>query len=128
MKTSYRLIGLFWDHRPESSLSLEPIDYDPLYLEAGHPDCLFDFAGKHRYITLTELLSVDSQHAADSLSAKLTGSTGIAVIYDFNPTFQGSTACLFFRHRVKQALKLLEDMVPDVSVKLMKAPELGLAA
>lgn len=66
MKSSYRLIGMFWDHRPESNALLEPVAYDPFYLEAGHPDCLFDCDGKHRYVTLTGLLTVNSQQGMDA--------------------------------------------------------------
>ena len=128
MKNSYQLIGLFWDHRPESTVSLEPVAYDPFYLEAGHPDCLFDCNGKNRYVTLTELLSLNSQEDADILVARLAGSAGIAVICNFAVQSRGSVVQAFLRHRVLQSVRLLEDMMPESSVTLMNPPELEMAA
>ncbi|TPF89058.1 hypothetical protein [Bifidobacterium sp. UTBIF-56] len=119
---------MFWDHRPESTVSLEPKAYDSFYLEAGHPDCLFDGNGKHRYVTLTELLSLNSQKDADVLVARLAGSADIAVICVFVVQSRGSVVQMFLRHRVLQAVRLLEDMMPESSVTLMNPPELGMAA
>lgn len=128
MKSSYRLIGVFWDHRPEATVSLVPAAYDPFYLEAGHPDCLFDCKGKHRYVTLTELLSLNSQEDLDRLASRLGGCVGIAVISDFAMRSRGSVVRQFLQHRLLQAICLLESAVPEASVTLMASPELEVAA
>ena len=92
------------------------------------PDCLFDCDGKHRYVTLTGLLAVDSQQDMDALLARLEGCTGIGVILDYKPASWGNVVRAFFRHRMLQALRLLEDRMPYASVRLMEPPDLGLAA
>ncbi|WP_140558055.1 hypothetical protein [Bifidobacterium sp. UTCIF-39] len=122
MKKSYRLPGVFWDHRPESISALESVAYNPFYLKVGHPECLFDYNGKHRCISLTELLSLSSQTAVDSLARQLLNVTAIAIICDYKPEFYGSIANKFFQHRIRQALRLLEDLVPDTAVTLMQPP------
>ncbi|NMM98698.1 hypothetical protein [Bifidobacterium olomucense] len=128
MKSTYKLIGVFWDHRPESNTSLEPIDYDPFYLEAGHPDCLFDCIGKRRYITLSKLLAADSEQTVSTLTTQLVDCTGIAVLCDYTPTSQGCVPQRFFRHRVRQILQLLESILPNASITLMRPPDMKLVA
>ena len=128
MKRSYRLIGAFLDHRPESNTSLEPVAYDPFYLEAGHPDCLFDCEGKRRYITLTEIFAVDSQQELDAILSQLTDCSDIGVICDCEPASRGSVPRRFFQHRALQAIRLLENRLPHATVKLMQPPSLELPA
>ena len=41
MKSTYDLIGTFWDGRPADAVA-QTVPYDPLMPEAGTPYCLFD--------------------------------------------------------------------------------------
>lgn len=47
MKSTYDLIGTFWDGRPADAVA-QTVPYDPLMPEAGTPYCLFDINGKRR--------------------------------------------------------------------------------
>lgn len=128
MKTSYKLIGLFWDHRPESESPLDTVPFDPLFLESGHPYCLFDSDAKRRRIPLTRLLALKSQQEAAELTNALIDCASIAVIRDFEPMTQGMVPQSFYRHRLSQAMRLLEDALPGVSIVLMDPPNLEVAA
>lgn len=43
MKSTYDLIGTFWDGRPADAVA-QTVPYDPLMPEAGTPYCLFDIS------------------------------------------------------------------------------------
>lgn len=57
MKSTYDLIGTFWDGRPADAVA-QTVPYDPLMPEAGTPYCLFDINGKRRGIWLSVLFAV----------------------------------------------------------------------
>ncbi len=55
MKSTYDLIGTFWDGRRKRQIA-QTVPYD-LMPEAGTPYCLFDINGKRRGIWLSVLFS-----------------------------------------------------------------------
>lgn len=128
MKNTYQLIGVFWDRRPESESSTELVDFDPLYLEAGEPECLFDCLGKRRYVTVSALLSLSSQQDVERLVSLLRDCTHIAMVNDCDTSNLGGVFDAFFQHRIRQAMHLLEDMLPGITVIVMKSPNLELIA
>lgn len=129
MKSTYHLLGVFWDHRVESTMPLDAAPYDITYAPIGTPICLFDHNGERRTIDLTRLLSINDQNDADHVIAQLRGCSNIAVIVDYRPSGGGITQRDFYTHRLRQALRLLEDHIPHACIVLMNQPgKMGLAA
>ncbi|PJM73708.1 hypothetical protein CS006_00480 [Bifidobacterium primatium] len=128
MKGTYTLPGVFWDHRPETGVLPEPHAYDSSIPEAGTPYCLFDADGTRRSIRLTELLDAPDRHAMENLITRLRGCDAVAVLIDYQPETDGSIQRTFYRRRVRQAIRLLEDSLPGMRVTLMAPPEWRMAA
>lgn len=80
MKNTYKLIGVFWDGKPAADLPAALRPYDPEYLKAGSPPCLFDLAGKRRRVNLSRLLDISGQSDLDSLVDELAGCRSVAVM------------------------------------------------
>lgn len=111
MKSTYDLIGTFWDGRPADAVA-QTVPYDPLMPEAGTPYCLFDINGKRRGIWLSVLFAVRDEADWERVRASLAGCRQIAVIDDCRPRFQGQAAQQFHQHRLRQVLCLLRCEIP----------------
>ena len=127
MKSTYDLIGTFWDGRP-AAVAAETVPYDPLVPEAGTPYCLFDIDGKQRSIRLSALFAVRNDADWKRIKASLTDCRWVAVIDDCRPRFQGEAVQRFHERRLLQALRLLQCEVPDAQIRVMKLPVMGRAA
>ncbi len=127
MKSTYDLIGTFWDGRPADAAT-ETVPYDPLIPEIGTPYCLFDAHGKQRSIRLSALFAVRDETDWEHVKAPLTGCRQIAVIDDCHPRFQGQAVQQFHQHRLRQVLCLLRCEIPGAHVLVMKFSNAGRAA
>lgn len=112
MKTTYRLPGLFWDHRPESHNRSEPVPYDVRYSAFGSPRCLFDCDGNRRFINLTTLFAMSGKDDVKSLHHQLRDCIEVAVMLDYMPSSPGRVQRDFYWQRVRQALCLVEECAP----------------
>lgn len=127
MKSTYDLIGTFWDGRPADAVA-QTVPYDPLMPEAGTPYCLFDINGKRRGIWLSVLFAVRDEADWERVRASLAGCRQIAVIDDCRPRFQGQAVQQFHQHRLRQVLCLLRCEIPGAHVLVMKFPNVGRVA
>lgn len=127
MKSTYDLIGTFWDGRPADTVA-QTVPYDPLMPEAGTPYCLFDVNGKRRGIRLSALFAVRDEADWEQTRASLAGCRQIAVIDDCRPRFQGEVVQRFHRHRLRQALHLLRCEIPGARIRVMRLPDVERAA
>ena len=127
MKSTYDLIGTFWDGRPADAVA-ETIPYNPLMPEAGTSHCLFDVHGKQRSIRLSALFAVRDEMDWEHVKASLAGCRQIAVIDDCRPRFRGEAVQRFHQHRLRQVLRLLRCEIPEAHVLVMKFPDVGRAA
>ncbi len=127
MKSTYNLIGTFWDGRPANTIA-ETVPYDSLMPEAGTPYCLFDIHGKRRSIRLSILFAVQDEADWERVKTSLAGCCQIAVIDDCRPRFQGAVVQRFHEHRLHQALHFLQNEVPEAQIHVMKLPLIERAA
>lgn len=123
MKNTYKLIGVFWDGKPAADLPAALRPYDPEYLKAGSPPCLFDLAGKRRRVNLSRLLDISGQSDLDSLVDELAGCRSVAVMLDYLPRAEGGAHKRFFLHRASQAIGAVSRRLPGAEVVLMAPPE-----
>ena len=121
MKSTYDLIGTFWDGRPGDIIA-ETVPYDPLMPEAGTPYCLFDIHGKRRSIRLSALFAVRDETDWEQVKASLIGCRQVAVIDDCRPRFRGEAVQRFHQHRLRQALHLLRCEIPEARIRVMQFP------
>lgn len=119
MKSTYKLIGAYWDHGflPQGDIALIP--YDPTYLPASSPLCLFDIIEKKRRIGIMELLAADSDAQLSTITDCLGGCNEIAVLLDYQPSAAGSVPRKFYRLRVLQAYGRLSSALPDSNLVFM---------
>lgn len=127
MKSTYDLIGTFWDGRPASAIA-EMVPYDSLMPEVGTPYCLFDIYGKQRSIRLSVLFAVQDETDWERVETSLTGCRRIAVIDDCRPQFQGEVVQRFHKHRLHQVLYFLQAEVPEAQIHVLKLPRIERAA
>lgn len=127
MKSTYDLIGTFWDGRP-ADIVTETVLYDPLLPEAGTPYCLFDIDGKQRSVRLSALFAVRDDADWERIRASLADCRRIAVIDDCRPRFRGGTLQQFHEPRLRQVLHLLQHEVSGAQVHVMQLPTVERAA
>lgn len=123
MKSTYQLIGLFWDGKPKAEDVGSILPYDQSYLPLSHPLCLFDCVEKKRRVYATELFGVDTQADFDALVEELKGYDSVAAIIDYCPGTQMRTHRRFFMHRMCQAIESLSNALPESEVVAMKSRE-----
>ena len=119
MKKSYKLLGLFWDRKPEASAVYELDAYDPDYLAITEQPSLFDLVEKKRRITLTELLNVNTHQAFETIIEKLKGCNSVAIVNDCHPRSRSRIHRDFFLHRLLQVIEALSSKLPESKVMLM---------
>lgn len=119
MKSTYKLIGAFWDHREALGSPLALAEYDPTYLAAGSALCLFDFLEVKRSVTLSELMSADGEADVEGIFEGLRGADKVAVVVDIAPRSTGEVQRRFFRKRALQTLRMLVNELPESEVILM---------
>lgn len=119
MKSTYKLIGVYWDHTPLPKNEVTLVAYDPTYLTAGSPLCLFDLLEKKRRIDITELLAVDSDLQFQTMVDSFSGCDKVAVVLDYQPSCRGSVLHGFYALRVLQAYGKLAYSLSNTRVTLM---------
>ena len=127
MKSTYKLIGVFWDKRPQRDDAIALMDFDPTFLPLDSPLCLFDLIEKKRRIALSHLFAVRHDWQLEELLMKTEGSSLIAIELDCLPQSSGATHQRFFAHRLLQATSALSNQCPSAEVVLM-LPENGRSA
>lgn len=128
MKSTYKLIGVFWDGKPEASGRAAVVPYDPYYLPLSAQPCLLDLIERKRRVGLSQLLGIGSQEDVMSLAEKLEGCGSVAVVVDYLPKAKSSVHRRFFEHRALQALKALSEALPSTEIVFMTPQETKAAA
>ena len=122
MKTSYKLFGIYWDHK--SSVDFQEIaiiPYKPrIDYKAGY--CLFDIIGEFRAIKFSELLSVETDDKWISICTKLKNIGKIAIEIDYVP-FPSEISSAFFLKKLCQIYYALQHDNPDSQLAIQIPPE-----
>lgn len=122
MKSTYKLIGVFWDRKP-ATCRFEIINsFDSSYLELGMQFCLLDIKEKKRCINLTSLLSVDKAEDFDAILKHLKECSSIAILIDYVPQTPSFTQWQFFLHRLYQIVGALNACLPEAEIFFMPPP------
>lgn len=126
MKSTYKLVGLFWDGKPEGKEPDTVYSYDADYLPAAGQPCLFDLIEMKRRIELSELFAANGQVGFEAIVKKLAGCSSLAVVIDCPPKTRGLTQRRFFRHRTLQVFGSLARALPGTKVAAMVPDGMGL--
>lgn len=120
MKSTYKLIGVFWDGRPEMTSGIAIRPYDPFYLALSSQPCLFDIVERKRRVELSRLLEIGSTEEAEMLIEEFAECTSVAVVLDYLPKAKSSVHRKFFEHRLLQVLGSLSELLPEAEIVLME--------
>ncbi len=120
MKSTYHLIGDYWDHKPCVSSHCGILNYEPGFLGADEPPCLFDFIEKKRRVQLTVLWEITTDEELKRLATPLAECDTVAIVLDYTPVSRGSIHLDFYWHRVQQAQQALQSALPNATVFLMR--------
>lgn len=127
MKSTYELIGTFWDGRP-ANFTAKTVPYNPLTPELGTAYCLFDIDGKHRSIRLSTLFAVQNDADWEQIKECVVDCRQITVIDDCRPRFQGEVVQQFHERRLRQVLHLLQRSAPGALVSITDLPNVARVA
>lgn len=128
MKSTYKLIGVFWDGKAEADGCAAVLPYDPYYLPLSSQPCLLDLIERKRRVRLSQLLEIRSQEEVESLAEKLDGCGSVAIVVDYLPKAKANVHRKFFKHRTLQALKTLSDALPETEIVFMEPRKAEAAA
>lgn len=120
MKGTYKLVGVFWDGRPEIIRNVAVKPYDMFYLSLSSQPCLFDLIECKRQIKLSQLLQIQNQEEAAVIIEKLVDCKSVAIVADYIPKVKSSVHCRFFEHRLLQVLGYLSTALPETEILLME--------
>lgn len=116
MKSSYKLIGLIWDHKPSYVQHL-PVKHSnieaPSYLSEP---CIFDLISNKRYIELSALLDVESESQLRDIAYLLADCDELEVRRDYKPTSTNKTHWDYYELRVQQCLTTLCQYLPNTTI------------
>lgn len=127
MKSTYDLIGIFWDGKP-ADFTAKTVPYNPLMPELGTPYCLFDIEGKQRSIQLSALFAVQNSTDWEQIKTTAADCCQITVVDDCRPRFHGEAVQQFHEHRLQQTLHLLQHSVPRAQVCITELPDMARTA
>ena len=119
MKSTYCLVGAFWDGKPADDEMADIVPFDATSGPAGSADSLFDLGGKRRYLRLTDLLSCDDECELDDLLEGLTDSEIVYIAVDWRPNSSNPTIDDYFSLRVRQVFAELQVRLPSCHIALM---------
>ncbi|MCR5593321.1 MAG: hypothetical protein K6F79_06205 [Saccharofermentans sp.] len=123
MKSSYKLFGIFWDHKAGVDFRecvVSPFKYG---IDYRHPYCLFDLVGEYRNIRISEMLSVDSEEEWQCVCNQLRGYNHVALIIDYITDVSSAVASLFYIRKVCQIYHSLQITFPDACIVIQVPPD-----
>lgn len=121
MKSTYQLIGVFWDHKPISNRAYTMVASDNGALDYCSEPCLFDCLCKKRFIYLSTLLNIESSEEASAIIGLLKGTDVLEVRIDYRPKVSNITHDAFYQLRMKQALAFLEISLPHTLITVTES-------
>ncbi len=121
MKSTYKLLGKFWDRRPELKAGLEmlrgPIDC-PDYKQSYD---LFDVKKYVRSVKISEFLRLDDGKRVDSVLEKVKHCDMVVVKLDFSFENDNKIVQNFLSKRVSQCLKYMQEYLGCKKLKITVA-------
>lgn len=121
MKSTYNLIGVYWDGQPDAQ-PIAPVPFDPSFRQISEPRCLFDFIEDRRRISLSDVLSAESDEDIACIASEFASSNLVAVILDCAPQTHGLVQERFYMKRARQAIGRLQRSLPNARVLAMLPP------
>lgn len=116
MKSTYKLFGVFLDHKPGIELCECEVIFSDLGLDYKHPFCLFDYFDEYRTVKITELLSVENIEEWEHIRALLCCYERIAIKIDYIPDMSSRSAVLFYKKKLSQIYYALRDELPGAGI------------
>jgi len=118
MKSTYKLLGLQWDHGPLPSVSpyYELIRKIPNYTVERN---LFDLSSYERQVFITELLSVENIELIKQLVDSVSECDSVYINIDYTPAFKNKDIISFYYLRILQIYAYFCNSLPNARVLLM---------
>lgn len=123
MKSSYKLFGIYWDHKPNTDFNKCKIVSFKQGIDYKHPYCLFDLVGEYRTINISEILSIENDEAWRLLSDQLKRYKNIAIKIDFITKSSSQVASVFYKKKLCQIYYALQQELPNASIVIQVPPE-----
>jgi hypothetical protein len=119
MKSTYKLLGTFWDHKCPMAYPPPLLSYDELFLDASHPDCLLDLLSKNRSVSHLKLLAINSEADFKNYIGPLRNCNKIALVLDYDFQASNPTHLQFIAKRTAQICQQLNEALSQAELVLM---------
>lgn len=119
MKSTYKLIGCFWDGLPVDANPETIAVFDAEIAVAGTPENLFDGQGVRRRMLLSDLLAAPEKETMHELIQRAKDCDELYLELDCRPKAPGAVPQIFFQKRAQQAAGFLKANAPETHVRLM---------
>lgn len=119
MKSTYCLVGAFWDGKPAADELPGIESFDATVGPAGSADSLFDLKGRRRYVRLTDLMSCSDECELENLLVGLADSGTVYIAVDWQPNTLNPMIADYLSLRVRQVLAELQAKLTSCRIALM---------
>lgn len=113
MKSTYKLLGSFWDGRENLEVPLAEYSGEKQIRDYKEGYDLFDTKEYVRSISISELLRLDDGNKVFATLERLRFCSKVVIILDCNLKSENPVIRRFLSKRVSQCLKLVQDRLPD---------------
>ena len=120
MKSTYKLIGAFWDGLPTSGDTETAEIYDSDILVDTEPENLFDQECFRRSVPLSELFGASQEAEIGAIVARISRCDEVFLVIDCQPRTSGLVPNQLHRKRTLQMLGYLRACLPRARVQLMQ--------
>lgn len=116
MKSTYKLFGIYWDHKTGVDFEdIEVINGDR-GVDYRQPFCLFDVFGEYRTVNISELICVENAMEFDSICNKLKNFYRVAINVDYITCRGSISSSRFYKKRICQIFFAMQQALPDSCV------------
>lgn len=121
MKSTYKLLGSFWDGREDLDIPLVKYSGEETLRDYRVEYDLFDAKEYVRSVRVSELLRLDAGEKIHSILNKLYFCTKVVIVLDCNIQSANPVIRRFLSKRVSQCLKFVRDNFPNETTEILYA-------
>ena len=119
MKSTYKLIGAFWDGMPINDNGGAARPYAPDIESCAVPENLFDYPRFRRALPISKLLGTAQGEDVDAFVHQLDRCDEAFLVLDYQPQTRGSVPNQFYQKRILQILTYMQEQLPHTHVQFM---------
>ena len=116
MKSTYKLLGMFWDRKEIVDANFAVIKKCRNILDYRYVRELFDIGGYVRKIKISELLKANLENEVTAIIKQLRYCDIIVGVIDYFPRVKNAVLRRFVRKRILQVLNYLRMELPNAKI------------